>query len=430
MTPTSSHKNSPRRGKLVKRAPGRQRPGGGSVLIAAVSGRALARAALNAGLQPLVADFFADADTQEIATACRKLPGDIACGFQWRSLSAALRALAKQAPSPLLGVVYGSGFEDRPQLLTRIEEHWPLLGNDAATVEAINNPETFFGALDRLAIPHPVTVMERPARGAGWLAKRRGGAGGSHVVPSRLQTTAPSVYFQEFVQGRSISVLFLANTRKSRVIGFSEQWTAPAPRRLWRYGGAAQPAALTDAAKVEMAKAVEAATKAFNIQGLASADFVLAENRAYLLEVNPRPGATLDIFGGAAKPLLAFHLAAVIDGKLPRKPPAFEDAAASAILYAPKVVVVPRTMIWPEWAADCPRPGEQIDKHRPICTVLARAGTRGHARPLVETRKASLLAKIQDLSKGDYRERQEHSEHRGTTKRQRAGRPAPPHPHR
>ncbi|MFA9387007.1 MAG: hypothetical protein ACERIE_02940 [Methyloceanibacter sp.] len=183
-------------------------------------------------------------------------------------------------------------------------------------------------------------------------------------------------------------------------------------------------------ATVGKAKAVEAATKAFNIQGLASADFVLAENRAYLLEVNPRPGATLDIFGGAAKPLLAFHLAAVIDGKLPRKPPAFEGAAASAILYAPKVVVVPRTMIWPDWAADCPRSGEQIDKHRPICTVLARAGTRGHARPLVETRKASLLAKIQDLSKGDYRERQEHSEHRGTTKRQRAGRPAPPHPHR
>ena len=361
----------------------------------------MARAALNAGLQPLVVDFFADTDTQEIATACRKLPGDIACGFQWRSLSAALRALAKQAPSPLLGVVTGSGFEDRPQLLTRIEERWPLLGNDAATVETINDPATFFGTLDRLAIPHPVTQMTRPAKGAGWLAKRRGGAGGSHVVPSRLQKNTASVYFQKFEQGRAISMLFLANTRKSRVLGFSEQWTAPAPRKSWRYGGAMRPATLKKSVEAEMVKAVEAATKAFGIKGLASADFVLAGSQPYLLEINPRPGATLDIFGQASKPLLGLHLDAVLDGKLPRKPPAFDAAAASAILYAPKAIVVPRDMIWPDWAADCPRPGQLIDKHRPVCTVLARAGTRGHARRLAESRKASLLAKIQDLSKGD-----------------------------
>jgi predicted ATP-grasp superfamily ATP-dependent carboligase len=381
-------------------------------------------------LQPLVVDFFSDTDTQEMATACRKLPGDIGDGFQWRSLSAALRALAKQAPSPLIGVVTGSGFEDRPQLLTRIEERWPLLGNDAVTVETVNDPKTFFGTLERLAIRHPVTQMKRPAKSAGWLTKRRGGAGGSHVMPSRLQKNAPSVYFQEFVEGRAISVLFLVNTRNSRVIGFSEQWTAPAPRRLWRYGGAARPATLTKTAQAEMVKAVEATARAFGIKGLASADFVLAGNQPYLLEINPRPGATLDIFASASKPLLDLHLDAVLDGKLPRKPPAFESAAAAAILYAPEAITMPREMIWPDWAADCPIPGELIDKHRPICTVLARAGTRGHARRLVETRKARLLTKIQDLSKGDYRERQEQGEQRRTAERQRAGRPAHPHPHR
>ena len=406
------------------------RPGGASVLIAAISGRALARAALDAGLQPLVADFFADTDTQELAAACRKLPGSIAKGMQWRSLSSALWALQKAAPSPLLGVVYGSGFEDRPHLLTKIEEHWTLLGNDAGTVERIKAPESFFATLDRLAIPHPVTVMDRPAKGAGWLAKRRGGAGGSHVVPSRLQKIASEVYFQEFVEGRAISVLFLANTRNSRVIGFSEQWTAPAPRRLWRYGGAARPATLTDTAEAQMEAAVALATRTFGITGLASADFVLQGNQPYLLEINPRPGATVDIFAGATRPLLACHLDAVMDGKLPRKLPVFEGAAASSIVYAPKVLIVPRNMIWPAWAADCPRPGEQIDKHRPICTVLARAGTRGHARRLVETRKASLLAKIQEQCKGVYREQDERRERRGPAKHQRAGRPARPHPHR
>ncbi|WP_141700732.1 ATP-grasp domain-containing protein [Methyloceanibacter superfactus] len=323
------------------------------------------------------------------------MPSDIAHGFQWRSLRPALEALAKQAPSPVLGAIYGSGFEDRPQLLARIAARMPLLGNDAATVKAIKAPETFFGTLERLGIPHPETREGRPAKGAGWIAKRRGGAGGSHVVPSRLQKDADDIYFQRWVAGRAISALFVANGRRCRVIGFSEQWPAPAPRRPWRYGGAVRPANLTKAAEAEMTRAVARVVSAFGLKGLGSADFVLTENQPLLLEINPRPGATLDVFAGAAKSLLGLHVDAVKRGRLPREGLAFEGAAASTIIHAPKRLIVPRSMIWPSWAADLPKPGEQIDKQRPICTLLARAGTRGRAKRLVETRKASLLAKIQ-----------------------------------
>ncbi len=366
----------------------------------------MAAAAVEAGYDALVADFFADTDTQTLTAACRKLPGDIADGMQWRSLRPALEALAKQAPSPLLGVIYGSGFEDRPQLLARIGAIWPLLGNGAATVEAIKAPENFFGTLARLGIAHPDTRTDRPAKGAGWVAKRRGGAGGSHVVASRLQKDADDVYFQRLIEGRAISALFLANPRQCRIIGFSEQWTAPAPGRRWRYGGAVRPAALTKAAETAMARAVGLVASAFGLKGLGSADFVLGENQAYLLEINPRPGATLDIFAGAAKSLLNLHVDAVTRGGLPRESLAFGGAAASAILHAPKRLIVPRSMIWPSWAADLPKPGEQIDKQRPICTLLARAGTRGRAKRLVETRKASLLAKLEN-SQGEQCEQEE-----------------------
>jgi len=404
----------------------------GALLIAAISGRALARAAVEAGFEPLVADFFADADTEDLSAACRKLPGDIAKGMQWPSLSRALAGLAEAAPSPALGVVYGSGFEDRPKLLARIAERWPLIGNDAATVERIKAPESFFGTLEQLGIVYPSTVTQRPPKGAGWVAKRRGGAGGSHVVPSRLQKDATNVYYQALIEGRAISALFLANGRKCRVIGFSEQWTAPAPRRLWRYGGAVRPAALSEAVKSEMVRAIALAARAFGLKGLASADFVLKENQPFLLEINPRPGATLDVFAGAAKPLLGLHVDAVTLGRLPRETLAFEGAAASAVVHAPNGVIVPRSMTWPAWAADLPKSGEQIDKQRPICTVLARAGTRGRAQRLVESRNASLLAKIQKLSKGgtcEQEERRERDASDGKTEHQRARRPAgtPPH---
>jgi len=409
------------------------RRGRGSLLIAAVSGRALARAAVDAGFDALVADFFADADTERLAAACRKQPGDIARGFQWRSLGSALQALVKQAPSPLLGLTYGSGFEDRPHLLSGIAKRWSLLGNEAHTVARIKNPETFFATLDELAIPHPPTAMTRPKNGAGWVAKRRGAAGGGHVVPSRLQKDATNVYYQSLAQGRAVSALFVANGSEARVLGFSEQWTAPAPRRRWRYGGAVQPASVPEDAADAMARAVTLLAAAFGLKGLGSADFVLAQNQPLLIEINPRPGATLDIFACAKKPLLKLHIDAVLDGTLPRKPLVFEGAAAASIVHVPMGAIVPRSMTWPSWAADLPKPGERIDKQRPICTVLARAGTEARAKRLAETRKASLLAKIEELSKGDECERGEERTRRNTSdetaKRQRAGRAAHRHDH-
>src|SRR5262245_66648644 len=95
-----------------------------SLLIAAISGRQLAQAARRAGFIPLVADFFADTDTQEAAHACRKLDGDIRNGMRAAALLSALRDLADRAPSPVLGIVYGAGFEDRPALLARIAKDW------------------------------------------------------------------------------------------------------------------------------------------------------------------------------------------------------------------------------------------------------------------------------------------------------------------
>jgi predicted ATP-grasp superfamily ATP-dependent carboligase len=370
-------------------------PRDASVLIAAISGRALAHAALEAGYTPLVADFFADVDTQTLAGACRKIPGAIARGFQWNSLKPALEALAQSAPSPVRGLIYGSGFEDRPELLDRMAERWPLLGNDAATVAKVKAPETFFATLAALDIPHPATLTTRPPNGAGWIAKRCGGAGGSHIS---VETGAADVYYQKLIEGRAVSALLVANGKDATVLGFSEQWTAPAPGRPWRYGGAAYPATLPDGAASGMAHAAIAASKAFNLKGLASADFVLTGEQFHLLEINPRPGATLDIYACANPPPLTLHLDAILESRLPRDQLEIEGAAASSIVFAPATIAVPGDMQWLAWAADLPKPGERIDKQRPICTVLARAETTERARRLVESRKASVLAKIQARS--------------------------------
>ena len=372
--------------------------------MVAVSGRALAASARRAGFVPLVADFFADADTRQIAHSCCKLD-DLRRGFRWKSLAPALEVLAEAAPTPLVGVVYGSGFEDRPGLLAKIAERWPLLGNVPSVVERVKSREVFFTELARLSIPHPRTVIDPAAAGSGWLAKRRGGAGGSHVVTSHIVTSHVAaastarrrsakgrIYFQERVEGRPVSALFAGTGTSARVLGFSEQWAAPTSRAKWRYGGAARPAELSQDLEARLTDTVERVAQCFDLKGLGSADFLVNGEDFYLLEINPRPGATLDIFDGEAEPLLRIHLEAVLDNRLPTALRNLPAATASAIVYATEPITVSQTMIWPDWTADRPRRGERIDKDRPICTVWARSRTKVEARRLVDERIESILA--------------------------------------
>jgi predicted ATP-grasp superfamily ATP-dependent carboligase len=377
---------------------------GSSLLIASVSGRALAEAARRAGFTPLVADFFADADTQGAAHACRKLTG-LARGFRWRSLDPALRALAELAPSPVIGLVYGAGFEDRPELLRLIARRWPLLGTAAATVARLKSPEDFFATLDRLGIAHPPTQSEPPVHGGRWLvktwlAKKRGGAGGSHIVPSRFARAKADHYFQERVAGRAVSALFVACGGEARVFGFSEQWTSPVPPRPWRYGGAVCPANLSPSLARGMTATVKKLARAYPIKGLASADFLLCGEVPLLLEINPRPGATLDIFDRGRRPLLSLHIEAAREGKLPSRALDLQGAMASAIVYATRRAQAPVDGAWPLWVADRPQPSEWIDKSRPICTVSARAGTAAGARRLAESRRRKILQLFQAASAG------------------------------
>jgi predicted ATP-grasp superfamily ATP-dependent carboligase len=369
---------------------------GASLLVVAVSGRALAASARRAGFVPLVADFFADADTRQIAHSCCKLD-DLKGGFQWRTLAPALEALAEAVPSPLLGVVYGAGFEDRTALLAKIADRWPLLGNGPSAVARVKAPEMFFAELARLGIPHPRTVTDPAAAGSGWLAKRQGGAGGSHIVTSHVAAVTDRrrsgrLYFQEKVQGRPVSALFVSSGTGSRVLGFSEQWAAQTPHAKWRYGGAARPAELSQDLESRLTKSVERVAQGFDLKGLGSADFLVNGEDSYLLEINPRPGATLDIFDSEATPLLRIHTEAVVHNRLPTAPLNLPSASAAAIVYATEPITVSQTMIWPDWTADRPDCGERIDKDRPICTVWARSRTKVEARRLVETRISSILA--------------------------------------
>jgi predicted ATP-grasp superfamily ATP-dependent carboligase len=354
---------------------------GRPVLIAAASGRALAASARRGGFAPLVADRFGDLDTLDVAEG--HVRADLARPIDGDRLMTALGALADGRDC--LGIVCGSGFEDRPDLLKRIGARWQLLGSAPDTVAMLKDPIAFARLCADVGVRHPQTSLTPPVDTAGWLVKRIGGSGGWHIRPAGQGKANADDYFQRRVAGRPVSALLLGDGKRVKVLGFSEQWPAPTARYPYRYGGAVRPAALDTG----MCRAAEAAIARLAVRvplvGLNSADFLIDSSGFHLLEINPRPSATFDLFEPDGGSLFALHVEAC-NGRLPEQPPRLDGAMAGAIVYADRAIVAVPAVVWPDWTADRPAAGSRIDGDEPVCSVFARAPTADAAKRLLDER--------------------------------------------
>ncbi len=366
-----------------------------AILIAAQSGRALAEAARRAGLRPLVADLFGDADTLALAEAYRPLPGRFGSGrVGGAALLRALDDLAAASGARPVGAVLGSGFEGAPDLMAAIHTRHRLLGASPEAVAALKDPFRLAALCAELAVPHPAVAAEPRPDPASWLLKRVGGSGGSHIRRAGRGRAPPGSYFQARVPGRPHALNVLSDGRDIQVLALTEQWCAPSPLRPFRYAGAlargaAEPAPVPPAIAAEIAGAVARLVARTGLRGLASADCLIAQDGWWLTEINPRPGATLDVLDRRATPLLLAHVAASLGGMAPvDSQPA--DAAAAEICYADRDLAPVPAHAWPDHVRDRPRAGTTVRRDAPLCTVLATGADAGQARETLRARATAL----------------------------------------
>ena len=364
-----------------------------TVLVAGLSARALATAAARAGLRPLAADLFRDRDTRKQAWRSRQIAGSVTTGFEEASLIAGLDSLSAEAGGSSIGLVVGAGFEGRVDLLSTLDARYGLIGNGPKHIRRMNDPTSFFSLLDRLSIPHPEVAFRAPSSRGGWLIKREAASGGAHIEPLRSDTSVlGGSYYQRRVRGRAISALFLADRRRALVLGFSEQWAASAgPRTPFRFGGLAQPAEIAGSLAADLVAVIDRLVEQTGLVGLNSADFMVRRRNFDLLEINPRIGASLDIFDRApGAPLFALHCRAHT-GDLPESWSIPAGATASAVVYANRRLMVPRAYRWPAWSADRPDRGLIANRGDPLCSVFASDSSAANARATVAARARLIL---------------------------------------
>lgn len=367
---------------LPSRSPGEGAP----VLIAAQSGRALAAAARRAGYRPLVVDLFGDSDTRTLAAGYRQVPGRFGVGVAGAAILDALDALA--AGETPLGVVLGSGFEASPALIAAIDERFGVIGARAETVARLKDPSALASLAAEFGIAHPPIRLEPTASPQGWLAKRRGGSGGGHIQRARANRLARGSYLQREVEGEPVSIAFLADGARAQMLACTRQWTSPGRWARWRYGGAIEPSGPA-AIRPEIEVAIGRLVAATDLRGLASADFLVAGEHWWLMEINPRPGATLDCLDRRPTPLFERHCRASL-GDLGEAEAPPEAAAGTMIVYARRRIAAVREIAWPAHVMDRPERGSPIKAGAPICTVAATAPDSAEVHCLLAARSAEI----------------------------------------
>ncbi|WP_353861338.1 ATP-grasp domain-containing protein [Azospirillum formosense] len=359
------------------------------IVVAALSARALAAAARRAGRRPAAVDLFGDLDTGQLAEPSLRLrlPSDAL-----RLESGPLRDALARIDLRGLPLVYGAGFEEDPALLARLAADRPLMGNRPEVVARVKDPFRFAATLARLGFPHPPVAPAWDGSPGDHLLKRIGGSGGAHIAPATAAQAKPGWYVQRRVAGHAVSVLFLADGERAVVVGLSRQWTAPTPDSPYRYGGAAGPWRCPERWTRTLPALVGRLAAAFELVGLNSADVLVTGSDFHLLEINPRPGATLDVFDRPPlPPLLGLHLDACA-GRLPDRLPALPGSRAAAVLYAGAPTRIEAGLRWPAWTADRPAAPTVIGRGEPVCTVFGDGPSAAAARRRAERRQRELAA--------------------------------------
>jgi predicted ATP-grasp superfamily ATP-dependent carboligase len=370
-------------------------PESGLILVAALSGRAIAQAVARTGAAAATLDQFGDAD---LPMPARRVAGDPVAGFDGQALIADARALAP----PGSGLVVGAGFEQAPELLAALLEAGPyrLLGNGPEVVRAVKDPTGFAArlatlGLEELGVSHPETRTGVPdgAVPGDWLVKRTGAAGGWHIVPWDGGPLPSGHYLQRRAAGRPVSVAFIADRfGRCELVAISRQWADPAPDVPFRYGGAVLPAAVPHSLAERLAEAARRIAVAFGLVGLNSLDLLVDGDAVSVLEVNPRPGATLDLLerhrlGG----VMRAHLDAASGRSWSLGPPR-PGVIAGAVAYAAATMTMSADFAWAPWCADLPRAGSFVEAGQPLCSVTAWGGDEEEARRRLRRRIERIVA--------------------------------------
>ncbi len=353
------------------------------LLLVGASVRAAVHSARRAGYTPLAVDRFTDVDLRSVAGEWRQsldYPADV------ESLCESL------PPAPWM---YTGALENRPDVIECLSRSRPLWGNGADVLRVVRDPFRVAELLDAGNLPVPrcrrgdVRLISHET--AHWLTKPIAGGCGAAIEPARAEDErSPGDWFhQEFIAGMPISALFLSDGIRAELCGMSRQLIGMSsqPVTPFAFCGAITGETFSTGVVDVVRRVADALVRGSGLRGLFGCDFVLRDGVPWLVEVNPRYTATVELYERlSSDALLRRHAEAFVRPAGATRERELRAAtrvhrqrvALKLILFAHESFNAPdlshrldmfRVDGFPRFA-DLPPPGVTISRGDPICTLL------------------------------------------------------------
>lgn len=386
-----------------------------AVVILGASARAMARSAAAAGWTVHAADLFADRDLRDVARDC------VGVGVGNEPYPASLATAARGFPQgPWL---YTGAIENHPDLIDAIAAERPLAGNAGGRVSLVRDPFHLAAAVREAGLAFPDThrgPQGVPVDGS-YLVKPVASAGGRGITQWRGGTAddGPPRIWQRHVAGRGVSAAFVCRPHGPRLLGIVAQeiglpWCHAAPFAFCAAvrGSLQAPLdGLADGIVDQAARVGDLLVGRFGLIGLVGVDAVIdGRGRLWVIEVNPRPTASMELHERATgESVAAAHLAACGGAEPPPPAPQRDACWAKAVLHAPHDIVATEGLVaaWDELAApwsdadggwpaiaDIPTPPQTIRRGGAWITAFAAASTPAAAGAELQRRVAALAATV------------------------------------
>lgn len=410
-------------------------------LIVGISSRAVVESAVQAGFNVLAIDYYGDWDSRQQGPVLG-LTTDLGLKPSVKNLLAIARSITLvpggpavgTSSNPFEGMVYTSGPDNHPEGLGFWERRGLLAGNPPSALKSVRDPWLLRKALAQISVAMPpFTRADRrlmPDTGRQWLLKPLASGGGHGIrllsrdpVKARSQLTAledkEGFIIQQFIPGIPCSATFLADGRRAVLLGTSRQLVGAGEpgARPFVYAGNIVPLVLPFRPGMQaltglLNRIAGHLTATFGLKGLNTIDFIANSRGIWILEVNPRWSASVELIEKKLRqPLFAWHLAAcgfgnAIDPELifsgggggndrggpACRPPVQYDFWGKAIVYAQKTFTVAPPigpgLLYRQGMRDIPLPGTLVSAGQPVCTVLVEAASENSCRQQLGSRAA------------------------------------------
>lgn len=339
--------------------------------------RSAAESAEQDGWEVSAIDLFGDVDTRRSARRWHRLTPT-------RDFSLLLGRLP---PGPL---ILTGGMEQWYERLDGIRHERPVLAPATETIARLREPAFLQSLAHASGLHFP---RFRPAGSAevprGWLAKSRRSTAGLSVSTSLAGPPSDADYFQQRVAGRPFGAAFLATDSGSELLGVARSMTRSMGRYPFLYAGSLGPVRIAAECRRTLERLGETIRQQLSMRGLFGVDLLADRSgeRLWLLEINPRITASMELFETPHGPSLITRHAASYGFVIAARRAATTQTAA----FAAELPVRLKRIVWsreafrwnPEWQQaavsgiapvvlrDIPQPDSAIACGQPVVSLCA-----------------------------------------------------------